>query len=107
MPRNLKHKNIIQIFRKLISDHLESDILLIRRIWIETARYYGLSETYADSFRRSLTILGYIEETNETGVYRCVKKIPFGKMYKDFRDEVKEYHQREREKIERERIINT
>ena len=83
MPRNPKHKNIIQIFRTLISYHLKNDILLERAVWLERTKINGLSEEYAENFRRCLTILGYVEESDTNTAFRCVKNISFKKYYKD------------------------
>lgn len=97
MPRNNKHKNIIQIFRTLIAERKKVDLFLIRREWIEAARFNGLSELYADNFRRCLTVTGYLEETDEPGIYRCLKTIPYSKQYQDIRNEVTTINKRNRE----------
>lgn len=107
MPRNPRHKNIIQIFRILIAERKKVDLFLIRREWIEAAKNNGLSELYADNFRRCLTVTGYLEETGESGIYRCVKTIPYSKQYQNIRNEVTEINKKLREEaIRKNELLN-
>ena len=67
------HKTLLQLIREHIN--LSSGMIL-REDLIKIARKNGNADTYCDSLRRQLTVVGYLEDTNKPGVYRILARIP-------------------------------